>query len=60
MLVRFLKPWRMYQPDEVATFEDELAAKIVAGGIGVEEAAAAEPDAAPEAQPDATVGKRQR
>lgn len=75
MRIRFLKTWRMYQAGEVALFDADLAAKIVAGGFGVaapadeaeagaEPEAGAEAEAQPEAEADlqstAAGGKRQK
>ncbi len=54
--VRFLKGWRMYQPGEIAAFDETMSDQLVAGGFAELEAdatskkAAAKASAKPEAK----------
>lgn len=40
--VRFVRSYRMYQPGEVAGFDDALAAQLIKGGFAVDPEAAAQ------------------
>jgi hypothetical protein len=48
--VRFLKPWSLYNSDEVAGFDPETAAFLIENGVAVEVTAPAE-QAAPAKAP---------
>lgn len=62
--IRFLKGWRMYQPGEVAAFDETMSDQLVAGGFAelADEAEAAPKKGAAKAlaKPEAkeTEGKR--
>lgn len=43
--VRFLKPYSLYNPGEVAGFDDETTAALINSGIAVDEAGAAKAEA---------------
>lgn len=48
MLVRFLRQWRMYQPGEIASFDDVVTRDLIALGIAAEQVAEKPGKKAPE------------
>jgi hypothetical protein len=50
--LRFLKPWSLYNPGEVAGFDAETSTTLIEAGIAVEA------DEAPAAKPAAKKGKK--
>lgn len=58
-LVRFVRPYRLWNRGETAGFEDAEADRLIAQGIAVDpdQAARAEADAKAKAEADAKAGK---
>ncbi|WP_314435930.1 hypothetical protein [Massilia timonae] len=41
--VKFIKPWKIYSPDDVAGFETEQAERLIKGGVAEEATAEEKP-----------------
>jgi len=52
--VKFIKPWKIYSPGDIAGFEPELAQQLVDGKVAQPHEAEAEKPAEGEAKPTKT------